>query len=167
MQALFSSMGLAPAPLPGATSCRSWPTRLSAGSMPLTALALVQPLVPLSGSRCTPVLNMVVSVCAGLTSRPLVTPHAQCQDPGNPYRLQFQADLVLKLCQLWSCEQVVLVGHSDGALVAVRAAAEASRYLRIWQEIINHFISQCKGCRLQQDHYLQSNRIASSCESIS
>ena len=46
----------------------------------------------------------------------------------NPYQLPFQAELLLKLGDSWGCPSIVLVGHSDGALLALHAAAQAQRF---------------------------------------
>ena len=59
---------------------------------------------------------------AGLTARP-----AQCSGDASRYSLAAQADLILHLCSACSISHVVLVGHSDGALLALMAAAAASR----------------------------------------
>ena len=59
---------------------------------------------------------------AGLTSRP-----AQRNGDASRYSLAAQADLVLQLCAACGVKQVVLAGHSDGALVALMAAAAAAR----------------------------------------
>ena len=69
-----------------------------------------------------------MDLCAGLTSRPEVDRQADGATSNNPYSLAFQAQMVLELCNLWGCQRVVLVGHSDGALLALRAAALAARY---------------------------------------
>ncbi|DBB10108.1 TPA: hypothetical protein ACH3X3_001692 [Trebouxia sp. C0006] len=58
----------------------------------------------------------------GLTSRP-----AQRNANTNRYSLAAQADLVLHLCSACGVKQVLLAGHSDGALLALMAAAAASR----------------------------------------
>ncbi|DBA73057.1 TPA: hypothetical protein ACH3X2_009998 [Trebouxia sp. C0005] len=58
----------------------------------------------------------------GLTSRP-----AQRSGSTSRYSLAAQADLVLHLCSACGVKQVVLAGHSDGALLALMAAAAASR----------------------------------------
>ena len=61
-------------------------------------------------------------IFAGLTSRPP-------QQRGGPsrYSLAAQADVVLQLCKACGVQHVLLAGHSDGALLALMAAAAASR----------------------------------------
>lgn len=59
---------------------------------------------------------------AGLTARP-----AQHSGGASRYSLAAQADLILHLCNACSISRVVLMGHSDGALLALMAAAAASR----------------------------------------
>lgn len=59
---------------------------------------------------------------AGLTARP-----AQHSGGASRYSLAAQADLILHLCTACSISHVVLMGHSDGALLALMAAAAASR----------------------------------------
>jgi hypothetical protein len=59
--------------------------------------------------------------CAGLTSRPLPS-----SGEPTPYSLQAQAQLVGHLCGALGLMRVVLVGHSDGAPLALMAAAELS-----------------------------------------
>ena len=59
---------------------------------------------------------------AGLTARP-----AQHSGGASRYSLAAQADLILHLCTACSISRVVLMGHSDGALLALIAAAAASR----------------------------------------
>ena len=39
-----------------------------------------------------------------------------------------QADFILQLCAACGLKQVLLGGHSDGALLSLMAAAAASRY---------------------------------------
>lgn len=60
---------------------------------------------------------------AGLTSRP-----AQRNGGASRYSLAAQADLILQLCEACGVTKVLLAGHSDGALLALMAAAAASRY---------------------------------------
>ena len=62
----------------------------------------------------------------GLTSRP-----AQRNANTNRYSLEAQADLVLHLCSACGVKQVLLAGHSDGALLALMAAAAASRFVTV------------------------------------
>jgi len=45
--------------------------------------------------------------------------------------LAAQADLVLRLCSACGVKQVLLAGHSDGALLALMAAAAASRFVTV------------------------------------
>ena len=59
---------------------------------------------------------------AGLTTRP-----AQHGTGVSQYSLAAQADLILHLCTACAISQVTLMGHSDGALLALMAAAAASR----------------------------------------
>ncbi|KAL3157447.1 hypothetical protein ABBQ32_011918 [Trebouxia sp. C0010 RCD-2024] len=58
----------------------------------------------------------------GLTARP-----AQQSGAGSRYSLAAQADLILHLCTACSISHVMLMGHADGALLALMAAAAASR----------------------------------------
>lgn len=69
-----------------------------------------------------PTADVCLSCSAGLTSRP-----AQRNGGASRYSLAAQADLVLQLCAACGVKQVVLAGHSDGALVALMAAAAAAR----------------------------------------
>lgn len=62
---------------------------------------------------------------AGLTSRPLLD--RQASPEANPYTLKSQASLALHLCCLLGLRRVALVGHADGALLALMAAAAACR----------------------------------------
>ena len=62
------------------------------------------------------------ALAAGLTARP-----AQHSGGASRYSLAAQADLILHLCTACSISHVVLMGHSDGALLALMAAAAASR----------------------------------------
>lgn len=50
-------------------------------------------------------------------------PHAAA----NPYSIHAQAHLTLRFCELLGLRRVLLVGHADGCLVAVHAAAAACR----------------------------------------
>lgn len=65
---------------------------------------------------------MTAGLTAGLTARP-----AQHSGGASRYSLAAQADLILHLCTACSISHVVLMGHSDGALLALMAAAAASR----------------------------------------
>ena len=66
---------------------------------------------------------------AGLTSRPDVRGQPASDDPlRNPYTVQAQAKLALQLATQLGVRQVVLAGHTDGALVALEAAASACRW---------------------------------------
>ncbi|MEW5319945.1 MAG: hypothetical protein WDW38_011055 [Sanguina aurantia] len=56
----------------------------------------------------------------GLTSRPRVV-----DDLHNPYSVGSQAALTLQLCAALGLHRVVLIAHSDGCLLALRAAALA------------------------------------------
>ena len=74
---------------------------------------------------------MLCSVPAGLTSRPDVRGQPVLDDPlRNPYTVQAQARLALQLAAQLGVRQVVLGGHTDGALVALEAAASACRWGR-------------------------------------
>ena len=64
-------------------------------------------------------------VCAGLTSRPAWTP---AQGSSNPYDAPAQAQLLLAFCDALGIRTATLVGHSDGAVPVVLAAAAAARY---------------------------------------
>ena len=66
---------------------------------------------------------------AGLTSRPDVRGQPVSDDPlRNPYTVQAQAKLALQLAMQLGVRQVVLAGHTDGALIALEAAASACRW---------------------------------------
>ena len=72
---------------------------------------------------------MLCSAPAGLTSRPDVRGQPVLDDPlRNPYTVQAQARLALQLAAQLGVRQVVLAGHTDGALVALEAAASACRW---------------------------------------
>lgn len=60
----------------------------------------------------------------GLTSRPQ---RSEWEPKGlsNPYELQTQVDLLFAFCQRLGFTSVVLVGHSDGGVLALMAAAMA------------------------------------------
>lgn len=60
---------------------------------------------------------------AGLTDRPSVPKHATL----NPYTVRAQAQLTLDMCAALGLRRVVLVGHADGCLVALLAAAMAGQ----------------------------------------
>jgi len=60
----------------------------------------------------------------GLTTRPQRSEWEQKGLP-NPYELQTQVDLLFAFCQELGLNSVVLVGHSDGGLLALMAAAKA------------------------------------------
>eukprot|EP00887_Chlorella_sp_A99_P006244 scaffold3.g6244.t1 len=82
---------------------------------------VMQPLADACGAR-------VVAIDRpgfGLTSRPCVD-HATSSG-ANPYTLKAQAALVLQACAALGLRRVVLVGHADGALLALMAAAAACR----------------------------------------
>ena len=75
-----------------------------------------------------PVLNPPPRGIAGLTSRP--RPPASGSQSDSPYGLRSQAALTLALARQLGLRQVLFVGHSDGALLALLAtslAAEAYR----------------------------------------
>ncbi|XP_021906497.1 uncharacterized protein LOC110821085 [Carica papaya] len=57
----------------------------------------------------------------GLTSRPRRRDWEE-RDLPNPYKLESQVDLLLSFCSEMGFSSVVLVGHDDGGLVALRAA---------------------------------------------
>jgi len=52
----------------------------------------------------------------GLTSRPV-----PAGDQGNPYTMESQAALVLDLCCQLGLQEVILAGHADGCLLAMKA----------------------------------------------
>ncbi|KAF5832211.1 Alpha/Beta hydrolase protein [Dunaliella salina] len=52
----------------------------------------------------------------GLTSRPV-----PASDQGNPYTMESQAALVLDLCCQLGLQDVILAGHADGCLLAMKA----------------------------------------------
>lgn len=60
----------------------------------------------------------------GLTSRPQ-RPEWEQKGLPNPYELQTQVDLLFAFCQELGLTSVVLVGHSDGGLLALMVAAKA------------------------------------------
>ncbi|KAL8117299.1 hypothetical protein AgCh_015272 [Apium graveolens] len=57
----------------------------------------------------------------GLTSRPQKQDWEDNQLP-NPYKLETQVDLLLNFCSEMGFSSVVLVGHDDGGLLAMKAA---------------------------------------------
>lgn len=57
-----------------------------------------------------------------MTSRP-----AQRGAAPSRYSLAAQAHLVLQVCEACRVKRVLLAGHADGALLALMAAAAASR----------------------------------------
>ncbi|KAL4387846.1 hypothetical protein GQ457_09G007740 [Hibiscus cannabinus] len=57
----------------------------------------------------------------GLTSRPSRTDWEGKELP-NPYKLETQVDLLLSFCSEMGFSSVVLVGHDDGGLLALKAA---------------------------------------------
>ncbi|CAI9773646.1 unnamed protein product [Fraxinus pennsylvanica] len=59
----------------------------------------------------------------GLTSRPCRKNWEDNQVP-NPYELDNQVDLLLSFCSSMGFSSVVLVGHDDGGLLALKAAQE-------------------------------------------
>lgn len=61
----------------------------------------------------------------GLTSRP--QPPKNAGEDVNPYALGWQADLTLQLAWALGLRRVVLVGHADGALLALITAAKAAQ----------------------------------------
>jgi pimeloyl-ACP methyl ester carboxylesterase len=71
---------------------------------------------------------------AGLTSRPELSRSSSTSSGGsstsssNPYTITAQAHLTMRLCAALGLEQVVLVGHADGALVALVAASLAGHH---------------------------------------
>ncbi|PIA65426.1 hypothetical protein AQUCO_00100725v1 [Aquilegia coerulea] len=60
----------------------------------------------------------------GLTSRPQRKDWEESQLP-NPYKLDTQVDLLLSFCSEMGFSSVVLVGHDDGGLLALKAAQRA------------------------------------------
>ncbi|XP_002962202.2 uncharacterized protein LOC9662521 [Selaginella moellendorffii] len=60
----------------------------------------------------------------GLTSRPGKNGGRDKDGLPNPYELQSQVDLLLSFCQKLKFSSVVLVGHDDGGLLALMAAAK-------------------------------------------
>ncbi|EFJ22111.1 hypothetical protein SELMODRAFT_106067 [Selaginella moellendorffii] len=62
----------------------------------------------------------------GLTSRPSRSEWQQKRIP-NPYELKSQVDLLFSFCDRLLLRSVVLVGHDDGGLLALMAAAKASK----------------------------------------
>ncbi|CAA3020056.1 hydrolase acyltransferase (alpha beta hydrolase superfamily) [Olea europaea subsp. europaea] len=59
----------------------------------------------------------------GLTSRPCRKDWEENQLP-NPYKINNQVDLLLSFCSSMGFSSVVLVGHDDGGLLALKAAHE-------------------------------------------
>lgn len=57
----------------------------------------------------------------GLTSR-LIRKEWEERNLANPYKLESQVDLLLSFCSEMGLSSVVLVGHDDGGLLALRAA---------------------------------------------
>ncbi|KAG9157391.1 hypothetical protein Leryth_026658 [Lithospermum erythrorhizon] len=57
----------------------------------------------------------------GLTSRPRRKDWEESQLP-NPYKLESQVDLLLSFCTKMGFSSVILVGHDDGGLLALKAA---------------------------------------------
>ena len=57
----------------------------------------------------------------GLTSRPLQKDWEE-KELHNPYKLEAQVDLLLAFCSEMGFSSVVLVGHDDGGLLALKAA---------------------------------------------
>uniref|UniRef100_A0A5B7AN18 AB hydrolase-1 domain-containing protein n=1 Tax=Davidia involucrata TaxID=16924 RepID=A0A5B7AN18_DAVIN len=57
----------------------------------------------------------------GLTSRPRRNDWEENQLP-NPYRLETQVDLLFSFCSEMGFSSVILVGHDDGGLLALKAA---------------------------------------------
>lgn len=53
----------------------------------------------------------------GLTSRPTVS------QGFNPYTMEHAAQVALQLCSALGYKDIILAGHSDGAVVALVAAA--------------------------------------------
>ncbi|GBG85512.1 hypothetical protein CBR_g40151 [Chara braunii] len=60
----------------------------------------------------------------GLTSRPMRAEWERAGRP-NPYRLESQVNLLMSFCRSLGLRSVVLVGHADGGLLALMAAAAA------------------------------------------
>lgn len=57
----------------------------------------------------------------GLTSRPRRKDWEEKQLP-NPYKLETQVDLLLSFCSEMGFSSVILIGHDDGGLLALKAA---------------------------------------------
>lgn len=57
----------------------------------------------------------------GLTSRPRRKDWEEKQLP-NPYKLEIQVDLLLSFCSEMGFSSVILIGHDDGGLLALKAA---------------------------------------------
>jgi pimeloyl-ACP methyl ester carboxylesterase len=53
----------------------------------------------------------------------------------NPYSIEAHAHLTLRFCAALGLRRVVLVGHADGCLVVVHAAAAACRAARYMQQL--------------------------------
>ncbi|KAA8540453.1 hypothetical protein F0562_024628 [Nyssa sinensis] len=73
----------------------------------------------------------------GLTSRPRRNDWEENQLP-NPYKLETQVDLLLSFCSEMGFSSVVLVGHDDGGLLALKAAQRV-------QALANTFKIEIKG----------------------
>ncbi|KAF9612717.1 hypothetical protein IFM89_003259 [Coptis chinensis] len=73
----------------------------------------------------------------GLTSRPQRKDWEDSQMP-NPYKLETQVDLLLSFCLEMGFSSVVLVGHDDGGVLALKAAQRA-------QESVNPVHVDIKG----------------------
>ncbi|KAL4194818.1 hypothetical protein AMTRI_Chr05g70360 [Amborella trichopoda] len=63
----------------------------------------------------------------GLTSRPHKAEWEVKQQP-NPYKLDSQVDLLLSFCLEMGFSSVVIVGHDDGGLLALKAAERARSF---------------------------------------
>ena len=63
-------------------------------------------------------------VASGLTSRPVWNKSAS--EP-NPYSNAAQAQIIQQMCSELHLQRVILAGHSDGALIALMAAAQTVR----------------------------------------
>ncbi|XP_031488302.1 uncharacterized protein LOC116256177 [Nymphaea colorata] len=75
----------------------------------------------------------------GLTSRPRKSDWEVNQLP-NPYHLESQVDLLLHFCLEMGFSSVVLVGHDDGGLLALKAAERARTCSRFMQVVIKGIV---------------------------
>ncbi|XP_062155908.1 uncharacterized protein LOC133863816 [Alnus glutinosa] len=71
----------------------------------------------------------------GLTSRPRREDWEEKELP-NPYKLDTQVDLLLSFCSEMGFSSVVLVGHDDGGLLALKAAQRVQTSLNSFNVVI-------------------------------